>query len=116
LDVLNPSCYDTISYVIDNIDEFIHVERHKWDVIGSDEDPIYDMDVHFHLFTLQKSYDVPNNFYIWQQYDDIITNVFQAPKRDLILCSPDDFQSYLEDFDEYSLEHLDLFYEEYCQP
>ena len=30
-------------------------------------------------------------------------------------CSPDDFRSYLEDFDEYSFEHLDLFYEEYYQ-
>jgi hypothetical protein len=33
-----------------------------------------------------------------------------------VLCSPDDFRSYLEDFDEYSFEHLDLFYEEDYQP
>jgi hypothetical protein len=43
LDVLNPSCYDKSNDVIDNIDEFIHVGRRKWDVIDSDEDPIYDM-------------------------------------------------------------------------
>ena len=29
---------------------------------------------------------------------------------------PDDFQSYLEAFDEYSSEHLDLPYEDDCQP
>jgi hypothetical protein len=44
LDALNPSCYDKGSGVVDNIDEFIHVGRRKWDVIGSDEDPIYDME------------------------------------------------------------------------
>ena len=44
LDALNPSCYDKGSDMVDNIDEFIHVGRHKWDVIGSDEDPIYDME------------------------------------------------------------------------
>jgi hypothetical protein len=31
-------------------------------------------------------------------------------------CSPDDFRSYLEDFDAYFFEHLDLFYEEDYQP
>jgi hypothetical protein len=48
--------------------------------------------------------------------DDVVTDDFQAPKDDLALYSPDDFRSYLEDFDEYSFEHLDLFYEEYYQP
>jgi hypothetical protein len=67
------------------------------------------------MFPLQQSYDVPNNFDIWQQDDDIITKVFQAPKDDPMQYSPDDFPSYLEDFDEYSFEHLDLFYEEYYQ-
>jgi hypothetical protein len=42
LDELNSSCYDKGSDMVDNIDEFIHVGRHKWDVIGSDEDSIYD--------------------------------------------------------------------------
>jgi hypothetical protein len=116
LDVLNPSCYDKSNNVIDNFDKFIHAGRPKWDVIGFDEDPIYDMEGHFHLFPLQKSYDVRNNFDIWQQDDDIITNFAQAPKGDLVLCSPDNFWSYLEDFDEYSSDHLDLFYEEYYQP
>jgi hypothetical protein len=32
-----------------------------------------------------------------------------------VLCFHDDFWSYLEDFDEYSFENLDLFYEEYYQ-
>ena len=64
------------------------------------------------MLPLQQSYDVPNNFYIWQQDDDIITEVFQAPKDDLVQCSLDNFRSYLEVFDEYFFEHLDLFYEE----
>jgi hypothetical protein len=115
-DVLNPSCYDKSNDVIDNIDESIHVGRRKWDVIGSDENPIYDMEGHFHLLSLQQSYDVRNNFDVWQQDDDIITDVSQAPKGDLALCSPNNFWSYLEDFDEYSFEHLDLFYEEDNQP
>ena len=33
-----------------------------------------------------------------------------------MLYSPNDFRSYLEDFDEYSFEHLDLFHEEDYQP
>jgi hypothetical protein len=67
------------------------------------------------MFPLQQSYDVPNNLDVWQQDDDIIIEVFQAPKDDPVQCSPDDFQSYLEDFDEYSFEHLELSYEEYYQ-
>jgi hypothetical protein len=102
--------------MVDNIDEFIHVGKRKWDVIGYDGDPIYDIEGHFQMFPLQLSYEVTTNFDIWQQGDDVVTNVFQAPKGDLVLCSPDDFRSYLEDFDEYSFEHLDLFYEEDYQP
>jgi hypothetical protein len=33
-----------------------------------------------------------------------------------MLCFPNDFQSYLEDFDDFSSEHLDLFYEDDYQP
>jgi hypothetical protein len=33
LDALDPSCYDKSDDVINNIDEFIHVGRRKWDVI-----------------------------------------------------------------------------------
>jgi hypothetical protein len=91
LDALNPSCYDKGSDMVDNIDEFIHVGRYKWDVIGSDEDPIYDMEGYLLMFPLQQSYDVPNNFDVWKQDDDIITKVFQAPKDDPVQCSPDDF-------------------------
>jgi len=39
LKVLNPSCYDTDSDIVD-IDKFIHVGRHKWDVVGYGMDPI----------------------------------------------------------------------------
>jgi hypothetical protein len=44
LDALNPSCYDKDSDMVDTIDEFVHVGRRNWDVIGSNEDPIYDME------------------------------------------------------------------------
>jgi hypothetical protein len=60
LDALNPSCYDKSSDIVDNIDEFIHVGRRKWDVIGSNEDPIYDMEGNFQMFPLQLSYEVTN--------------------------------------------------------
>jgi hypothetical protein len=116
LDVLTPSCYDKDDDFVDNIDEFIHVGKRKWDVIGYDGDPIYDIEGHFQKFPLQLSYEVTNKFDIWQQGDDMITNLFQTPKDDLVLCSPNDFRSYLEDFDEYSFEHLDLFHEEDYQP
>jgi hypothetical protein len=116
LDVLSPSCYDKDDDFVDNIDEFIHVGKRKWDVIGYDGDPIYDIEGHFQKLPLQLSYEVTNNFDIWQQGDDMITNLFQTPKDDLVLCSPSDFRSYLEDFDEYSFEHLDLFHEEDYQP
>jgi hypothetical protein len=115
LDALNPSCYDKGSDIVDNIDEFIHVGRRKWDVIGSNEDPIYDIEGHFQKFPLQLSYEV-TNFDNWQQGDGMITNLFQTPKDDLVLYSPSDFRSYLEDFDDYSFEHLDLFHEEDYQP
>ena len=46
LDVLTPSCYDEDDDIIDNIDEFIHVRKHNWDVIGYDGDPIYDIKGH----------------------------------------------------------------------
>jgi hypothetical protein len=48
LNVLNPSCYDTDSDIVD-IDEFIHVGRRKWDVVGFDMDPIYDIENHFQV-------------------------------------------------------------------
>jgi hypothetical protein len=113
LDALIPSCYDEGNDMVNNIDEFIHVGRRKWDVIGYDGDPIYDIEDHFQMFPLQLSYQVTTNSDIWQQGNDIVTDI---SKGDLVLCSPDDFRSYLEDFDEYSFEHLDLFYEEYYQP
>jgi hypothetical protein len=54
LNVLNPSCYDTDSDIV-NIDEFIHVGRCKWDVVDYGMDPIYDIDNHFQVFSLQLS-------------------------------------------------------------
>jgi hypothetical protein len=113
LDAFNPSCYDKGTNIIDNIDEFIHVGRRKWYVIGSNEDPIYDMEGNFQVLGLQLSYEVNNDPDIWKQGNDIVTNI---SKGDLVLFPPVVFRSYLEDFDEYSFEHLDLSYEEYYQP
>jgi hypothetical protein len=115
LDALNPSCYDKGNYIVDNIDEFIHVGRHKWDVIGSNEDPIYDIEGHFQEFPLQLSYEV-TNFENWRQGDGMITNLFQTLKDDLVIYSLSEFWLYLEDFDDYSFDHLDLFHDEDYKP
>ena len=85
-------------------------------MIGYDGDPIYDIEGHVQKLPLPLSHEVTNKFDIWQQGHDMITDTFQTPKDDLVLYSPNDFRSYLEDFDEYSSEHLDLFYEESYQP
>jgi hypothetical protein len=65
---------------------------------------------------LQLSQQDTLNFDQWQQGDDIITNTFQTPRVDLVPYFPDYFRSYLDDFDECSSEHLDLFYQENFQP
>jgi hypothetical protein len=49
LNVLNHPCYDTDTDIVD-IDEFIHVGGHKWDVVGYYMDPIYDIENHFQVF------------------------------------------------------------------
>jgi hypothetical protein len=55
LDALIPSCYDDGNNIVDNIDEFIHVGKRKWDVIGYDGDPIYDIEDDFQKCPLQLS-------------------------------------------------------------
>jgi hypothetical protein len=52
----------------------------------------------------------------WQQGDEVFTCSFQNTKDDLVPYLSDDFQSYLEMFDEYLTEHLDPIYEDDCQP
>jgi hypothetical protein len=47
------ACYDTNSDIVDNIDEFIHVGRRRWDIVGYDMDPIYDIESHFQVLPLQ---------------------------------------------------------------
>jgi hypothetical protein len=56
LNVLNPSCYDTDNDIV-YIDDFIHVGRRKWDVVGFDMDPIYDVENHFQVLPSQLSQD-----------------------------------------------------------
>ena len=80
--------------------------------MGYDGDPIYDIEGHSQKLSLHLSHEVTNNFDIWQQEPDLL----QTPKDDLMLCFPNDFRSYLEDFDDCSSEHLDLFYEDDYQP
>jgi hypothetical protein len=107
------ACYDTDSDTVDNIDEFIHVGRRRWDIVGYDLGPIFDTESHFQVFPLQLSQQII--FDQWKQGDEVITHTLPKPKDDLIHCFPNDFRSYLEDFDDYSSEHLDLFYEDDCQ-
>jgi hypothetical protein len=99
---LTPSCFDKNEDFVDDIDEFIHVGKRNWDVI------IYDNEGHPQRLPLHLPHEVTNNFDIWQQELDLI----QTPKDDLMLCFRNDFRSYLEDFDDCSSEHLDLFYED----
>jgi hypothetical protein len=116
LDALDPSCYNESDDVVNNIDEFIHVGRRKWDVICPGEDPIYDIEGHFQLFPLQQPYVIATDSEAWQCEDDMITDLFQPPRDDVLQHSHDDFWSYPGGFDTYSFEHLDLFYEENFQP
>jgi hypothetical protein len=52
----------------------------------------------------------------WQQGDEVFTCSFQNTKDDLVPNLSDDFQSYLEMFDEYPTEPLDPIYEDDYQP
>jgi hypothetical protein len=107
LDVLTPTCYDTDTDTVD-FDEFIHVGRRSWDAAGYDLDPIYDRKDHLQTLPLQ----LPQQFSFdqWQPRDEVFACSFQNPKEDLVPCFSDDFQSYLEMFDEYA-EHLNPFYD-----
>jgi hypothetical protein len=58
LSLTNPACYDTDSDTVDNIDEFIHVGRRRWDIVGYDLDPIYDTESHLQLLPLQLSQQI----------------------------------------------------------
>jgi hypothetical protein len=109
----NPACYDTDTDIAD-FDEFIHVGRRRWDAFGYDTDPIYDTESHLQLLPLQLSQQI--TYDQWQQGDEVFTCSFQNTKDDLVPFLSDDFQSYLEMFDEYTVEHLDPFYEDDCQP
>jgi hypothetical protein len=108
--VSNPVCYNIDSDAIDNIDEFIHVGRRRWDIVGYDLDPIYGLESHFQLLLPQQI-----TFDQWQQGDEVFTHTSQRTKDDPIPYFSDDFRSYLEEFDDCSPEHLDLFYEDDCQ-
>jgi hypothetical protein len=112
LDVLTPPCYDIDTDIAD-FDKFIHVGRDRWDAFSYDTDPIYNIKGHPQVFPSQMS---QQDLEQWQQGDEIFTNSPQTPKVDRMQHSPDDFRSYLEAFDEYSSEHLDLPYEDDYQP
>ena len=96
LNVLNPPCYDTNTDVVD-FDEFIRVGRCRWDAVCYDMDPIYDIRSHLQVLPLQLSQQGLDQ---WQQGDEIFTDAPQTPKVDQVSYFPDDFRSYLEDFDE----------------
>jgi hypothetical protein len=88
LNALHPSCYNESDVEINNIYEF---GRCKWDVIGSGlhEDPIYDTEGHFKLFSLEKPYMISTDSDTWQHEDDMIAYFFQPPKDDLVQHSYD---------------------------
>jgi hypothetical protein len=111
LDALIPTCYDTDTDTAD-FDEFIHVGRRSWDAAGYDLDPIYDTKDHLRMLPLQLPQQI--SFNKWQKGDEVFTCSIQNTKDDLVPFS-DDFQSYLEMFDEYA-EHLNPFYKDDCPP
>ena len=112
LDDLTPPCYDTDIDIAD-FDEFIHVGRRRWDTFGYDTDPIYDTESHLQSLPLQLSQQITCDQ--WQQGDEVFTCSLQNTKDDLVPCLSDDFQSYLEMFDEFA-EHLNPFYEDDYRP
>jgi hypothetical protein len=112
-DVLTPPCYDIDTDIAD-FDEFIHVGRRRWDALSYDLDPIYDTEDHLQLLPLQLPRQI--TYDQWQQGDEVFTCSFQNTKDDLEPYLSDDFQSYLEMFDEYLTEHLDPICEDDCQP
>jgi hypothetical protein len=112
LDVLTPPCYDTDTDIAD-FDEFIHVGRRGWDTIGYDTDPIYDTKNHLQMLPLHLPQQI--SFDQWQQGDEVFTCRFQNIKDDPVPYLSDEFQSYLEMFDEYPAEHLDPTYKDDCQ-
>jgi len=56
LDALEPSCYNKGNDLIENIDDFIHVGRCRWDAVcyGFNGDPIYDIEGCFQMFPLEQ--------------------------------------------------------------
>jgi hypothetical protein len=62
LDALIPACYNKYDDLVDYIDEFIHVGIHKRDVIGHNEDLIYDIEGHIQLLPLQQPYVITTDF------------------------------------------------------
>jgi hypothetical protein len=112
LDILTPPCYD-IDTNIANFEDFIHVGRRRWDAFSYDTDPIYDIKGHLRTFPFQLPRQI--TFDQWQQGDEVFTHTFQRIKDDPVPYFPDDFWSYLEDFDDCSSEHLDLLCEDDCQ-
>ena len=77
-----PACYDTNNGIVDNIDEFMHVGRRRWDIVGYDMGPIYDIESHFQVFPLQLSQQII--LHQWQQGDEIFTDAPQTPKVDQV--------------------------------
>jgi hypothetical protein len=112
LDVLTSPCYDTDTDVAD-FDEFIHVGRRRWDIIGYNTDPIYDTKNHLQTLPLQLPQQI--SFDQWQPRDEVFACSLPNTKDDMVPCFSDDFQSYLEMFDEYA-EHLNPFYEDDYRP
>jgi hypothetical protein len=116
LDALGPSCYNKCDDVIDNIDEFTHVARCKWDVIFPNGYLVYNIECHFQFFPLQQPYVIVVDLESWQHEDDMIRYLFQPPKDDLLQHSHEEFWSYPRGFDTFSFEHLYLFHKEDFQP
>jgi hypothetical protein len=91
LNILNPPCYDIDTDIVD-FDELIHVGRCRWDAVGYDMDPFYEIKNHLQVFPLQLSQQALDQ---WKQGYEIFTDAPQKPKVDQVHYFPDDFRSYL---------------------
>jgi hypothetical protein len=104
--VLDPSFHEMGDDAIENIDDFIYIGRHKWDMSFSsfDGNPIFYVEGHFQrknieLLTLEQPYAYANDTEVCKHEDDMITDLFQPPRDDLLQHSHDGFRSHLGRFD-----------------
>jgi hypothetical protein len=82
----------------DQIDDFLHIGRCRWDIscVHFDGDPIYDINDdsrvrNEELFPLEQPSMYINDSYFWQHEDDMFADLFQSPRNDSLQHSHGNF-------------------------